>query len=577
MANISGERNSGASTVALLDSFDSEFRAVASGVTLGRYVVWLGSGLSRSVVPDVSQLLRNLLSFLQERADSANENCRFKNALNDILDISGIPQETRECIDFTKTTESWPGVDDLVQRLLNQYSTVLDVGVANEDPDFLVWEGMDVAHTYGSPDLEPSAEHLCLAILMLEGVVQSAPSANWDGLIETAIQRLAGEPGVFLRVVVRPEDFAQPAARCDLIKFHGCAVRAAADPATYRPMMIARESQISSWTTRQENAVMKGHLEHLMATSETLFIGLSAQDANLHTILSQASENLARAWPVDPPAVVFALERLGAEQRHLLRIIYGESYSSNQQEIEEAALLGAYAQPVLLCLVLYTFADKLCSLIDSVLPPEWDDATLGTLQDGVRRLRDLIAGSADDDASEFVDQFVTTVGMTLSTFRNGSPLDSTDRRYHPLTAQPVSHAVQDPNIDTESLGLLAIAISLLGRGVVDDLWDLSAGDVHSPNDGVCTITRASGASRVFLVRDSQVLAQLEGCGHITMTDPNVLAIHARKIPKRQVRSPSSRYGRTGRQSARQIAVEALVDTSADADELLASFIQGSAL
>ena len=577
MAAVPGEGESGVRTVALLASFDSKFRSVASGIALGRYVVWLGSGLSRSVVPDVSQLLRNLLSFLQEQVDSANESCRFRNALNEILDMSGIPQETRECIDLTTAIESWPDVDDLVKRLLSRYSTVLDVGVANEDPDFLVWEGIDVAHTYGSPDLEPAAEHLCLAVLMLEGVVRSALSANWDGLIEKAIQRLAGEPEAFLRVVVRPEDFAKPAARCDLIKFHGCAVKAAEDPETYRSTLIARQSQISGWTTRQEHSVMKGRLEHLMATRETLFIGLSAQDANLHTILSQASENLARTWPVDPPAVVFALENLGADQRHVLRITYGESYSPNQQEVEEAALLGAFAQPVLLGLVLYTLADKLCSLIRSVLPPEWDDATFGPLQDGVRHLRDLVAVSADDDPSGFVDRLIIFVGMVLSMFRTGSPLDSSDRRYMPLTIQPASDAVLDPNIDTDALGFLAIATSLLARGVVDNLWHLSVGDVHRPNEGVCTITGTSGASRVFLVRDSQVLSQLEGCGHVNMTDSCVVAVHAKKIPERQVRSPGGRYGRTGKQPARQIAIETLVGTSADADGLLASFREGTGL
>ena len=563
--------DSGATAAALLASSDGKFRTVASGVARGEYVFWLGSGLSRSVVPDVRQLLTKLLSFLQTQVDPASESCRFRRALNEILDMPGITQAAQTSIDLTSPIESWPDVDDLVELLVNQYAAVLDVGVDGEPSDFLVWEGIDVPHTYGSPDLEPAAEHLYLAILILEGVVRSASSANWDGLIESAIERLTSEPEAILRVVVRPEAFSRPEARCELLKFHGCAVKAAEDPETYRSTLIARQSQISGWATRPENTLMKERLEHLVATRGTLVVGLSAQDSNIHTILNQASSNLARAWPADPPAVAVAMETLGTDQRHVLRITYGESYAPNRHDIDEAALLGARAEPVLLGLVLYTLADKLCALIGSALPADWDEATLETLEAGVRSLRDAVAAAAGNDASTFVDRFIAEIGMALATFRGESRPDPTVRFYLPLTAQPISQAVHDPNVDTDALGFLAIAASLLGRGAADNLWDLTVGDVHRLDEGVCTVTGASGASKVFLVRDSQVLSQLEGRGHINMTDPSVLAIHARQIPASQVRSPGGRYGRNGKQPSREVAIETLVGGSADADGLLTSF------
>ena len=180
-------------------------------------------------------------------------------------------------------------------------------------------------------------------------------SANWDSLIESAVERLTGEVGACLRVVVRGEDFRYPEERCDLIKFHGCAVKAAEEPETYRSLLIARQSQISGLTAKQEHSVVKGHLEHLAATKAALVIGLSVQDADLQTILHQARLNLPRAWPTDPPEVVFALKKLEADQRHVLKITYGEeSYQENKQAIEKAARLGAHAQPLLLSLVLYT-------------------------------------------------------------------------------------------------------------------------------------------------------------------------------------------------------------------------------
>ena len=537
---------------------------------------WLGSGLSRSVVPDVGELLRNLLSYLQARVESADENCRFKKALREILDISGIPADDRQQIRFATPVDSWPHINDLVQRLTDRYSKVLDVLVDGEDQDFLVWEGIDVANTYGSPDLEPAAEHLCLAILMLEGVIRTAPSANWDGLVEKAIHRLTGEATGFLRVVVRPEDFSEPPSRCDLIKFHGCAIKAREDPETYRVALVARHKQISGWITKPENSVMKGHLEHLLATKCALVVGLSAQDANLHTIWHQAAENLGRTWPVAPPAVVFALEELEHGQKDVLGIIYGESYPENRVEIEAAALLGAFAKPLLLALVLYTLADKLSSLVAAISPAVIDDATKQALQAGIRDLRDLVAGAMDGSLTS-VESLIAGVGVLLSVFRSGVPPEGTDCRYHPLTAQSIEQTVLDPNVDADALGFLAVAASVLGRGVAEAFWGLKAGDVEAPGEGVFTVESALGSSRVFLVRDSVVLAQLEGQEHIDMSDASVLAIHAKAIPPRQARSPKSRYGRTGRQPAREVAIESMVSAAPDFQALMSAFRQGADL
>ena len=402
MTGPAEEDQASGETLELLQSFDGRLQSVASGVARGEYVFWLGSGLSRSVVPDVGELLRQLLSFLQARIDTSNEACRFRRALREILEISEMQEEELEQIQLTTSVDSWPQIDDLVQHLTGRYSSVFGVHVDGEDPDFLLWEGIKVVNTYGSPDLEPAAEHLCLAILMVEGVIRNAASSNWDGLVERAIVRLTGEATGILRVVVLPEEFSEPDSRCDLIKFHGCAMKARENPEIYRDALIARELQVSGWTTKSQHSVMKGHLEHLVATSGALVVGLSAQDANLHTILHQAAENLGRSWPVDPPAVVFSLEDLKQAQRLVLEITYGDSYAEHRDEVEAAALLGAYAHPTLLALVLYTLADKLCSLVAAIPSAVIDDATKEALQAGLRDLRNLVAGAADDNALAFV-------------------------------------------------------------------------------------------------------------------------------------------------------------------------------
>ena len=159
----------------------------------------------------------------------------------------------------------------------------------------------------------------------------------------------------------------------------------------------------------------------------------------------------------------------------------------------------------------------------------------------------------------------------LSVFRTGVPLDALDRRYDPLTSQPIEQTVLDPNVNTDALGFLAVAVSLLGRGVAEALWTLEPGDSQTPRKGVFTLDGASGSLRVFLVQDSGALAQLEGQGHIDMSDSSVLTIHAKTIPPQQTRSPRSRYGRTGKQPAKEVAIESMVKDEPDFQALMSAF------
>lgn len=563
-------------TSAVLASFDEEFAEFAAGVARGEYVLWLGSGLSRSVVLDVKSLIRRTLSFLRCRIDPENGDCAFRRALSDILDISGISVEARSALDLAEPVEQWVGADVLVDRLADKYSTVLDVSVEGEDEDYLLWEAVDVRTTYGDDCLEPDAEHLCLGILILEGAVPTAATTNWDGLVEAALARLSGSANSVLRVVVRSEEFRLPEARCDLIKFHGCAVKAARDPDTYRPLLVAHETQISQWTTAPENAVMRDYLVHLVATKPALVIGLSAQDANIHTILGQANTNLAWTWPASPTAVAFAVESLDYHQTLVLRLIYSGSYTANRTAIEASARLGVYAKPLLLGLVLFTLAEKLCVLLRSL--PAWSDADTERMRQGVHAIRDALGAASSADFLGFTQRLGEAVSFVLSMFRTGSPSMPDSGGYEPLTAQPIHHAEADPSVDKDALRHFAVAVSLLGRGLVDGVWDLAIGASDRLGEGVCTLTTAcGGTSHIFPVRDTGVLSKLMVSGAVDMSDPKVLAIHAQEIQERQSRSPKVTYGRTGRIKARELSIETLVKSARDADDLLSSFRREAAL
>ena len=358
----------------VLATLEAEFASFVAGFCGAKYALWIGSGVSRGVVPGVPELLGRVLEFVRSRIDSTDPNCSYGKALDEILDIGSVPAAIRGTLDRKAPVDTWPDLTDILGRLENQYADVLNVQVGTHDPDYLVWEAVDAAGTYGNAALVPDAGHLCIAILMMEGVVRSAPTTNWDGLVEAAMSRLTGNATDHLRVVVLPDDLRDPDARPELVKFHGCAILAARNENTYRPRLVARALQISSWTSRGENQLMMKHLSDLFTTRSALFVGLSVQDANIQSFFSQGIENLSRTWPHTPPAVVFAEETLRHNHELVLQVAYGDGFSVNKADIEASALLGAYAEPVLMALVLIVLVEKFCVWIEAVLggllPPD---------------------------------------------------------------------------------------------------------------------------------------------------------------------------------------------------------------
>ena len=487
----------------VLECFDDEFAEVAAAFARGEYLLWLGSGISRDVVPDVPTLLRRMLEFLQTRVVTADPTCRFRAALTEVLEAAGGPATA---VDLTTEVSSWPNLSDIVDRLVNQYSHVLDVRVQDESADYLVWSALDVPSTYGAPDLEPDVEHLCIAILMLEGVVQSAPTTNWDDLVEKAMERLSGSGDSVLKVVVTAADFRAPDRRAELVKFHGCAVRAGQDPAEYRKLLIARISQISGWTEKPENQMMKDRLGYLFGSRPAFIVGLSAQDANIQTVFHKAIQNLSRSWPATPPAVVFAEHNLRLHHKLVMKVIYGDdSFSAHSGAIASSALLGAYAKPALLGLVLFTLADKLSALIGYITELDLPDADLHRIRGDVLGLRDAAGAKADPDNRTFVEALISVLTLALWVFRTGDIPNPAP--YRVLSAAPIAEAAQNPDFPRAALGRFALAFTLLGRGLLDGQWTVEPGSTSEPTDGVVRVRKGPRTSKVFVVRDARALSQ----------------------------------------------------------------------
>jgi hypothetical protein len=271
-----------------------------------------------------------------------------------VLQLAQLSAAEAARVDLVRPFNDWPDAEAITRRLISNYASLLDTEVEGEAEDFLLWNAVDVVSTFANPHIEPDVEHICIAILVLEGVASDIASANWDGLIERAVNLLApGYPA--LLVCVRPEDLRE--AR--LFKFHGCAVKAGADETTYRPYLIGRQSQIHDWLARTENKAMVNRLIDLVISKPTLMMGLSAQDANIQHLFAEAKATMKWPWPGERPSYLFSNEGLGVDHKSLLKIVYRDAYTpATRDQIANSALLRAYAKPLLVALVLHVICFK---------------------------------------------------------------------------------------------------------------------------------------------------------------------------------------------------------------------------
>lgn len=379
-----------------LDLLEGRFSSVASGIADGRYVLWLGSGISRERLPDLRTLIRKVLEFLQANAVAGDPSWPHRRALELAVEYAGLRGHERAQFDLDDPVSSWPVLDLVLDGLAGRYSEFLAIQVKGEAADYLLWNAVDVRAAYG-PGTPPDCEHLCIAILALEGVVSQAASPNWDGLIEAAFAELGVDPDAVLRVIVLSDDLREPERALTLIKFHGCAVLAAKDPGRYRDALIATRPQITAWSTSGDSKVIRAKLVELATTKSTLVVGLSAQDENIQQVFAQARADMTWTWPSDPPAHVFAGGSLGDHHLNILRVVYNDVYNEKSEDIESQAFIPAYAKRFLTALVLFVLTRKLgayaaevdaphlsaadreqlglkcCDLVGSWLPSEFAD------------------------------------------------------------------------------------------------------------------------------------------------------------------------------------------------------------
>lgn len=569
------------SVAEVLSKLETEFASVAQAVANGEFALWVGSGISRQA-PNLGGLLVRALDHLRQRAidpaSAATYLPAFEEALT-LAEVKPVDVSGRFGLPFA----AWPEREAIVGRLWNKYSRVLDIRVAGTASDFILWDPIDVRDAFSHP-APPTAEHLCIAILILEGAVQVVASANWDGFIEAAVDRLSGGvPGV-LQVVVDPDHLRGPEGRAKLLKFHGCIVHASSEPAVFRRFLTGSHTQIVDWPENAEFAAMRNAVVGLATTKKTFVLGLSIQDNNLQSLFARAKAVHAWPWPCAPaaPAHVFCEDQIQQGQRDVLRLSYGDAYNNDVAGIHKATLLRSWAEKALIALALKLLEEKLNQLMASGLAALGKGAMSAVFSALLRAFRDDIAGKAVADPGEpnrttAVNRAIAIWSRMVAIFRQGS-LPAKADAYEALSTSTPNLIAADQNAQAAKLGCLGIALALLQHGRATGRWELRPPSLATLNSGAMLVrsTRPGAADRaVFIVKSATDAIALKRQGAFASDGPVIIhaddAWHqmagAATSPRRVRTAP----GRTGHVGETHLSLGDLLRRCVDAPTLQQQF------
>lgn len=565
----------------VLAKFGAEFEAVANAVEHGEFALWVGSGISREA-PSLGDLIERAFDHIRQRAVDPATSANFRPALLRILELAEIDAATVEW-QFGQPLAAWPERAEVISRLWNKYSRVLDVRVGGEPADYVLWNAVDIRQAFQNP-APPAAEHLCIAILILEGAVQSVASANWDGFIEAAVDRLGNNVPGMLQVVVDPTQLRSPPGRARLLKFHGCIVHATREPAVFRRHLVGSYPQIVRWPVANEFAAMRNEIVALASGRKTLVMGLSIQDLNLQTVFTTAAEVHAWPWPCAPQAMaqVFCEDQIQQGQRDVLSLVYGDAYNDDMAAIDEASLLRAWGEKVLIALVLKLIADKLMRLMNLELAQHGKVAIAAAFASALTALRDDIAALAVPtpgtvNRTPLVNSAIALWSRALCLFRNGA-LPANPDAYEALCSSTPNLMAGDPNALGMGLGKFGVALALLQNGRAAGLWELKV-PISAGIEGGAMAARAlrvGGTDRpLFLVKSATEAIALQRQG--AFANDNAVVIHGDDVwqqiggvasPRRVRAAP----GRTGHVGDTHVSLGALLARCADAAELQREFV-----
>lgn len=566
----------------VLAKYEAEFAEMARAMENGEYALWVGSGISRKA-PNLGDLIERALDFLRVRAIEEATKDDYLPAFHKALELAKI-EPTDLSAQFGMSLTAWPQRNAIISELWNNYSSVLDIRIKSKSSDFILWEAIDIREAFAHP-AAPAAEHLCIAILVLEGAIRTIASANWDGFIEAAIVKLSAGAHGMLQVVVDPDQLRDAAGRAKLLKFHGCIAYATQDPGTFRKYLTGSSTQITEWPDSPLFAAMRNAVIDVATNQKSLVLGLSIQDNNLQSIFSRAKQVNPWPWPCAPraPGHVFCEDAIRVGQSNVLKIVYGDAYNDNVDAIHAGTHLRAWGEQVLLALVLKLIADKLEKLMGLSLTDVGKAHMTAELAALLKGLRNHVADLANGDRTAFSNSAIFVWSRLLSIFRCGA-LPANPDAYEVVSRSVPEILESDQNAQATRLGNLAVALSLLEHGRVQGLWMLAPVAAPEASAGALT-ARASWAGAperpLFLVKSATEAITLERNG--AFTNENSIVVHADDTWHHMTsggsgaRRPRGAPGRSGRIRITHVSLGRLIEVSSNADALRQQFVTETAL
>lgn len=579
------EAATNATIVDVLGQLDGAFAPMAKAFGNAAFALWVGSGISFGRAPSLGDLILRGLEYLRIKSQDPATRDAFEPSFRTALQLSQRPIGPAEPY-FATAIAEWP--EDIrkpiVDELWNRYSQLLNLPIAGEATDYVLWDAINVRDAFANPP-PPGCVHLSIAILVIEGVLRDIASANWDGFIEAAIEQLAGGLQGNLQVVVDPGHLRDQPGKARLVKFHGCIVHATQDEAAYRRFLVGSTTQIIAWPNDPFYAAIRNVVIGLATNSRALMAGLSLQDGNLQTAFSIAKLANPWPWPCDPQAHIFCEGEIGAGQRTMLQTVYGAGYNNAISDIEASALLVAWGEQVLLALVFKILADKFSALIGVALEDQPLAAEAESLIASLNRLRDAIATHATGERTAFAGAAITLWSRLLALFRTGK-LPSGPGLYQELTSGPVGGIAQDQNARALGLGELGIGLSLLQRGVDDGLWTIVPPEddaVVGGAFGVLASWNGANTRPIYFANSARTVITLEKGG--AFANDNAIVLHAddawHEMQEANIvespRSISRSPGRTGTIGTQHVSLKRLIEAEATANGLAAHFVREASL
>lgn len=486
----------------LRSNFADELQAIVDC----QYSCWLGSGLSLTRFPGLKKLLRTLLEKLISKIDFVNSNCPWRKCITEVLQLA----ETSKSIAELQTPLSeWIGLEELLSRLVNRYSDVLDNKVYLADRSLsLTRDVLELHKIYGDESIEPDAEHRFLALLIQEGVFKELVSANWDGLIEKALMG-TGFNSTELAIVVNSQDIVNSSnTKARLTKLHGCAKRCNINPEAIVEL-VATRTEIQTWEHHDSNRPILELIRTIIRERSTLFVGLSVQDWNLQGQMLESLMNGSTSPFTRPSRALFCQPEINQPQRVVLKHIYNEEYDHNKTEIDNFSRLRLYAKPFLGALYVECLRLKAVAVINAN-SGELTVPLLNFVKESIESIESWICMHFDQfsssDGNLLWREMVQTLPGIISRFvrlfkRYEFPNDANE--YFPLKTGCLSafgRSLEEE--DHSSLMWLLLIISVLCKGQQEGYWKLKSQLGKKGHLGQFGIEVHDREISVFVVPDS---------------------------------------------------------------------------